>query len=180
MLDWSCLHVLTAELHHATVFSYMTAHSPSEQLYNISLSSPFSVALSLFPAHYSKPVLNRVISFIKVFFMTLSRCFIKSHEFDFSVTIWGEGMLSPPHYRWGTEARVLKVCSACRRSSREGWHLNFQSCECNTDLSDPKISTGFRCISEHSEHLKIGFHIKKKQNIQYINDCITNFCCFHV
>lgn len=181
MLDWSCLHILTAELHHDTVFSYTTAHSSSEHLYNMSLSSLFSVAQSLFPAHYSKPVLNTELLILNVLFMALSWFFINSHEFDFSVTTWGEGMEPPPYCRRGIEARALKVCTACTRSSREGWHLNFQSYEYNTDLNDPKkISTGFRYILEHSACLKISFRIEKKQNVQYINDCITNLCCFHV
>lgn len=98
-----------------------------------------------------------------------------------SVTSWGEGVVSPPRYRCGTQTGVLKACTAWRRQSREGRHSSFQSQECNTDLSDSnKVSTGFRYTFEHSACLKIYFHMEKKQNIQYINYHITNLCCIHV
>lgn len=103
---------------------------------------------------------------------------------DLSVSTWGEGVVSPPRHRCGTETGVLKVCTACRRQSREGWCSNFQiweQQEKNTDLNDPKkVSTGFRYAFEHPACLKINFHMEKKQNIQYINYHITNLCCVHV
>lgn len=176
MLDWSCLHILTAELYHVTGFCYTTAHPPSEHPHNLSLSLLFPV---LFPELLRTCAEHRITHFTEVFFMASPRGLTAAMGLMWQWAPEVKGLSAPQMcHRCGA---VLEGSTAGRRQSKEGWHLDFQSQENTTDLNDPKkVSTGFRCNSEHSVCLKINFHMEEKQNTQFLNYHIINLCCIHI